>query len=166
MNAKQFWHGLVMFMLGALWSVIVLAFLLPSECRAESVNPQWTVGVHVGSLHSNNRDNVAGRNWNNVNPGLFVRRDNVVVGTYYNSIRKESFYVGYVYSVTDWLDVTIGAVSGYAAPGYSAKPVMPLVVPSVHFDVMHNVAARIHLIPQVSKGGASAVHLSMEYRFN
>lgn len=146
----------------ALWAVI---FLLGTSANAQEA-PTYTIGLHVGSVHSTSRDDVAGKPWNNVNPGLYLRRDNVVIGGYYNSIRKGSLYVGYVYSVTDWLDVTVGIVSGYDGPGYSAKRVMPMVVPSVHFGIVPNVTGRIHLAPQVAKGGATAVHFSIEYKFN
>lgn len=146
----------------------VLFALLVWACLfllGESANAQtYTLGVHLGSVHSTSRDVVAGKPWNNVNPGLYVRRDNVVAGYYINSINKGSGYVAYVYPVTDWLDVTIGLVSGYNGPGYSAKPIMPMVVPSVHFDLGTNLAGRIHLAPQVAKGGATAIHFSLEYR--
>lgn len=147
-------------------ALVLIGMGLACTARAESVNlyPD-AVGVHLGSVHSNSRDEVSGRNWNNANPGVYFRWGNVAVGTYYNSIRKESFYVGYVYPVTDYLDVTVGVISGYNGPGYAAKPIMPMVVPSVHFPIGDSgLRGRIHVAPKVAKGGATAVHFSLEWR--
>lgn len=133
-----------------------------TPCKAD---PVYTLGMHIGSVHSTSRDVVSGKPWNNVNPGLYLRRDNVVIGGYINSINKGSFYVAYVYPVTDWFDVTIGLVSGYNGPGYSAKPIMPMVIPSVHFAIGYGFDGRICIAPQVSKGGATAIHFALEHRF-
>jgi hypothetical protein len=142
---------------------IICGLLIGANANAQSLTPD-VVGVHLGSVHSNNRDEVSGKAWNNANPGVYFRWENVAVGTYYNSIRKDSFYVAYVYPVTDYFDVSVGLITGYNGPGYAAKPVMPMVVPSVHFPISGNVSGRIHVAPKVSKGGATAVHFSIEWR--
>jgi hypothetical protein len=121
-------------------------------------------GVHLGSVHSNSYDPVAQRNWNNSNPGVYFRHDEWVVGTYYNSIRKQSYYVGYVYGITSNIDVILGAVSGYDGAGYKAKQVMPMAIPSLHFPIAHDVSARVNLAIGVGKGSATAVNFSLEYK--
>jgi hypothetical protein len=161
----------------ALWMLagVVYMFAILPPAHAD------VVGVHVGSYHTSKQDSTAGKPWNNVNPGIYYMWDNeglssflpdgrYVIGTYFNSIRKQSAYVGYVYPVTDYLDVVVGVVSGYsgeAANGrrYSGYPVMPLIVPSFHFPLYDGVEARVHVIPKVAKGGAAAVHFSVEMRF-
>lgn len=144
----------------------LLGLGLACTAKAESVNLQPDyAGVHIGSVHSNNRDIVSGKGWNNVNPGVYFRWDNVAIGMYHNSIRKDSYYVGYVYPVTDYLDVTVGVISGYNGPGRTAKALMPMVVPSVHFPIGDTGAiGRIHVAPKVAKGGATAIHFSLEWR--
>ena len=153
----------------------VYAFLITPSANAD------TLGVHIGSYHMEKQDITAGRPWNNVNPGVYYMWEadeglsilpsgRYVVGSYFNSIRKQSAYVGYVYPVTDYLDVVVGLITGYsgeAANGrrYSGYPVMPLIVPSVHFPLFDNVEARIHVLPKAAKGGSTAVHFSIEMRF-
>lgn len=157
---REFLSPVLMFLIG--WTVACIALLATGRCNAE-VMPD-VIGVHLGSWHSTSRDNVAGKAWNGVNPGIYMRWDNVAVGTYYNSIRRESYYVAYVYPVTEWLDVSVGAITGYDRPGYAAKPVMPMLVPSVHWPITDRITGRVHFAPQVMKGGASAIHLSLEFK--
>lgn len=148
--------------LGICFAIVVL-FLLSPAANAEGLKPD-TFGVHVGSYHVEKVDPVTNKGWNNTNPGAYLRWDNVVVGTYYNSIRKQSVYAGYVYPLTDNIDVVVGAVTGYNGPGYSAKAVMPMVVPSFHFAVAKDVEARVHFLPKAAKGGATAIHFSLEFK--
>lgn len=125
-------------------------------------------GMHIGSKHFPAHD------WNNRNPGIYLTGEvsglstsysqwangRWVAGTYYNSERKESFYVGRILPVFDNLDVVVGAITGY-----KAYAVMPMVVPSVHFRVVGNWSARIHYLPKVASDGAHVVHLSIERKF-
>lgn len=123
-----------------------------------------TIGVHAFSVHSNARDKVSGERWNNANPGLYARWDTIVVGTYYNSIRRQSFYAGYVYPLSNHFDVVLGAVTGYDGPGYRAKAVMPMVIPSFHMPITDNLSARVNLAVGIGKGSATAVNFALEYR--
>lgn len=128
------------------------------------------IGMHIGSVHSNNYDPVAKRNWNNANPGLYAKWNvgndmgAYVVGSYYNSIRKQSVYAGYAYPVLPNLDVVVGVVSGYNGPGYRAKAIMPMVVPSLHFPITDTISARFNLAIGVGKGSATALNFALEYR--
>jgi len=122
-----------------------------------------TFGVHVGSVHSNKNSN-----WNNSNPGVYAvwgvhdlstfADGNYVAGTYYNSIRKQSFYVGRLF---EWGNVGLiaGVVTGYS------RPALPMVVPTVRLDLTPHWKARITVVPKVDKNGAAAVHFSFEYKF-
>lgn len=138
-----------------------VGFLLSKKANAELI--VHTMGVHVGSQH------FPASSWNNVNPGIYFRgtinnagwaSGDYVVGSYYNSERKGSAYVGYVYPVSDHFDMVVGAITGY-----KAAPVLPMVVPSVHFLLVSDVELRIHYLPKIDKGGAHVVHLSLERRF-
>lgn len=140
-------------------------FLLSSKANAELV--VHTAGMHVGSHHFPNEG------WNNVNPGVYLRGSinsrsdelrwldgDYVVGAYYNSERKGSLYAGRIYPIAANLDVVVGVISGY-----KAAPILPMVVPSVHFRLLDGWNARVHYLPKIEKSGAHVVHLSLERKF-
>ena len=138
----------------------LLSATVVALCLSAAVAHADVIGVHIGSVHAPKAE------WNNVNPGIYYRHEspdwykNVVVGTYYNSERRQSAYAGVVYPLTDNIDVTVGAITGY-----KRAPVLPLVVPSFHFNVSGPWDARIHYLPKVEKSGAHVLHLSIERRF-
>lgn len=150
--------------LSAIIGIILIVCCVTGKCEEIKVDHDYVVGMHVASVHSTPRDNVAGRDWNNANVGVYFRRDNVVVGTYYNSIRKESFYAGYVQPITDNVDIIVGAVSGYNGPGYRAKPVMPMLIPSAHWDITSKFGIRANLAIGVGKNSATALNFALEYK--
>ena len=51
-----------------------------------------TLGIHTFSYHNNG-------NYNDTTPGLYLERNQFVIGAYHNSIRKTSVYAGYTW---DW----------------------------------------------------------------
>lgn len=145
--------------------IVVTVMALSTVCaKAEGLAPD-VVGLHIGSWHTSKVDHVAGRPWNNYNPGIYARWDNIVVGTYLNSIRKQSYYVGYAYPLFEHVDIVLGVVSGYSGPGYKARPVMPMVIPSIHFPISDSVHGRINIAFGIGKGSATAVNFAVEYRF-
>ena len=111
-----------------------------------------TVGLHLASVHLPKRD------FNNTNPGLYVRTDGGwTAGAYRNSLNRTSAYAGYT---MEWgrLAVTGGAVTGYA------EKVQPLLVPSMKVATLGGVSARVAFIPRVEKRIESHVlHLSLEF---
>lgn len=157
--------------LGCIAVASVSLFLLSNKANAEIVVD--TVGVHIGSHHW------PASAWNNVNPGLYVQgtinspsgevgwgpgnllpNGRYVAGGYYNSERRGSAYVGYVYPVTSYLDVVVGAITGY-----KAAPILPLVVPSVHVGLGGGWSARLNYLPKIESSGAHVLHLSLERKF-
>lgn len=117
-----------------------------------------TVGLHIGSQHYPAKD------FNNFNPGAYYRWDSApvaggipVIGGYYNSERRASFYGGLHYQ-WGYAGVTIGAITGYS------KPVLPLVAPSIMLPITDRVAARVVYLPKVEKRGAHVVHLMLEFK--
>lgn len=115
-----------------------------------------TVGVHLVSTHGDD-------GYNNTNPGIYVRFDNgFTVGSYLNSYKRQSTYVGYTLehrAETLSAAVTVGAVTGYR------KAVMPLLVPSVAYHIGPN-AVRVAYAPKPPQGGGSwCLHLMAERHF-
>lgn len=142
---------------------LVSLCLLGSVAQAEGLRPD-AFGVHLFSVHSERNDTTCGCRWNNANPGIYARWDRVVVGTYYNSIRRQSVYAGYSYPLFDNLDIVVGVVTGYDGPGRSAKAVMPMVIPSAHFKVTQDLSVRVNFAIGVQRGAASAVNLALEWK--
>lgn len=122
-----------------------------------------TVGVHVGSWHSN-------PGYNNVNPGVMARADSgLTAGAYCNSeSRSERFptaprcqlaaYAGYH---RDW-DLAPGlkvGLTGGVLTGYSRAQVLPFVVPSL----LIGDHVRLIYAPKVEPKGVQTVSLVLEF---
>ena len=84
-------------------SAVLLAFALCAfGVRAQSV------GLHLVSVHIPAREGQ-----HNFNPGIYVRFDNgVTLGTYHNTLGKQTFYAGYTVEHGPFA-LTLGAASGY-----------------------------------------------------
>jgi hypothetical protein len=122
------------------------------------------IGVHVASFHTERIDETSGKPWNNANVGVYAKWDRWVGGAYYNSIRQTSVYAGYAYPLFDNLDIVVGVVTGYDGPGYSAKAIMPMVIPSAHFAITPDISVRVNLALGVQKGAATAVNFALEWK--
>lgn len=138
-----------------------------------SARPPIRVGVMLGSVHSSRVDVIAHREWNNFNPGVYIGVADTwaslggewTIGTYYNSIRKQSVFAAYSYHLADNFDVLVGAVSGYNGPGYAAKQVSPMLVPSFHCAIGMGYSARVSLAVGVYKNSATALNFAIEKQF-
>jgi hypothetical protein len=135
---------------------------------AEAVRSAWVpavIGVHTFSVHSNHWDAVAGRDWNSSNLGMYARWDNgIVVGTYYNSIRRQSAYAGWVWPLNNYIDIVVGGITGYDRVGSSSKPVIPMLVPTIHVPLTQSMDARVMFLPKAEKRGAAVVHFTLEFK--
>lgn len=126
-----------------------------------------TVGLHLGTKHfSQNKvsSKHAQGTWNDINPGVYVKLQNgMTFGTYYNSERKQSAYVGRTFSknLTQNLEIaaTVGIISGYN------KSVLPLVLPTVAYKFHQDFAARVGFVPKVNKQGSAGLHFMVEKQF-
>lgn len=138
-------------------------FLMSPKANAEVA--LTGLGIHVGSHHWPAQD------FNNTNPGVYLKGTinavpyvpdgTYVLGTFYNSERKQSVYAGYVYPLVGGFDVVLGAISGY-----KASPVLPLVAPSYSLRILDSAwTARLTYLPKIEKSGAHVLHLSLEYKF-
>jgi len=91
--------------------------------------------MHLNSWHSKHNDS-----FNTSNPGVFVQYQGYAVGTYYNSMRKQSLYAGKIWDLDDdcRYEIQAGIVSGYTTK------VLPYVAASVKFD-LQEVQKGLHL---------------------
>jgi hypothetical protein len=114
-----------------------------------------TIGAHIASQHYPQRD------WNNVNPGLYLRTDaGLTFGTYRNSERVQSFYAGWTCERNAG-PVSFAATAGLIT-GYRRATVLPMLVPSVALPAVDGWRARISFVPRFEKSGSNVVHLSVE----
>jgi hypothetical protein len=120
---------------------------------AFSAHADTTLGLHLGTWHDRH-------GYNNFNPGLYVVKDNNVVGAYHNSERGTSAYAAHVFETESrTFALTVGAVVGY-----KNRPVTPLVLPSIRVGT-DDFSVRVTLIPAAEKHGTTAVHFSTEIHF-
>lgn len=137
--------------------------------QAEEVEPSkekdLSIGVHMRSYHD------AGH-FNNNNHGLYIRKDNFVVGDYYNSIKKNSFYFGYILEVktpnvplVDSVGIMVGIITGYNKRSHIVGNFSPMIVPSVKFLVTDDLGFRVTWIPKTDMTKANVLHLSLEKSF-
>lgn len=134
---------------------------------AQPVGHGFVIGLHMVSLHSEPTYpcdvQVDGRcNFNNTNPGLYVvAPSGLTLGAYINSYRQWSSYAGWTWHTADnRFALTVGGVTGYRF-----ATVMPVVIPSVRFDLNEQWGARLSVIPKAGDGLVQAVHLSLETRW-
>lgn len=123
--------------------------LTHSQSLDLSLNPQpdIRVGLHVGSYHSK-------PGYNNVNPGVYFRYDNLAVGTYRNSLipgvhrpgfNTHSAYVVYLWQLHQNVELATGIITGYRT-----SPA-PLVMPNFVFNIHKNMYARVFYLPKIGK---------------
>lgn len=117
------------------------------------------IGLHLNSYHTNTKEN-----YNNDNPGVYFRYDNWIVGTYKNSIRKQTTYVAKSFvSESCRYELVLGAAAGYRIP------VMPMLGVGINFDiseVSEKTKLKILIAPSVNKSVNGAVfHAVLEKSF-
>lgn len=113
---------------------------------------QAIIGVHVATAHF-------APGYNDSNPGLYARLANgLTIGTYYNSERRTSTYVGI--TCTDLyksVDVSVLVLTGYRTDP------LPAIVPSKRIDLDNRFGVRISLL--LPPNSAPAMHFSLEQVF-
>ena len=136
---------------------VVIAAMFASFCTlpARAFEAPAVLGLHLATVHS-------ASGFCNINPGAYAVWENgFTVGAYRNSeCERVSAYAGWTWQTEGRLraGVTAGLITGYRR-----APVMPLLVPSVSFDVSPSTTVRLSFIPKVEKGGANALHFSLEF---
>lgn len=114
------------------------------------------LGLHLATAHLDAGE----KHLNDYNPGVYVSTaDGMTVGTYRNSDRRRSNYVGRTFSSSsgNW-GLTIGAVTGYQ------HRVLPLVVPSYKARFSDTTAVRAGLLPKAGPNGVLGLHFSIEWK--
>lgn len=136
-----------------------------------------TVGLDLVSAHIPHA-----ADQNNVNPGIYARFDNgLLLGTYRNTIRRQSLLIAYQHDFNATFGVLIGAVSGYQkhrevipcqtacfepatyTTGWSRGYFTPVLAPTFTFPQVAGFTPRVTFIPGI--GGSSVFHLSVEKSF-
>jgi hypothetical protein len=164
-----------------------LALLFGLCCAAHADPLPTVVGLHLVSYHAEKGGSSSSgdRGWNNRNPGVYAMWGNgATVGTFKNSLYRQSTYLGWTISDSSNLaSLTLGVISGYdkITSGMGdhqdvrcdsthgcrlvnlKSVILPLVVPSVRIGIMGGLSARLSLLA-VPKQPAAA-HLSLEWRF-
>lgn len=130
---------------------VLLSFLAPA--MAETV-----IGLHIGTKHFD-----TDKQWNDFNPGAYVKFSNgVTAGVFKNSESNKSYYVGTTASkqMTQQIEVsaTIGVMHGYS------QGTIPFVLPSVAYK-FNDYALRFGYVPKVNKQGAAGLHMMIEQQF-
>lgn len=147
---------------------VLVGSLISLACftaQAQEKENDLVIGLHLGSYHD------AG-NFNNVNPGIYVRKNNFVVGDYYNSEKRNSFYFGYLLEaktpkvpLLDSVAVIVGGITGYRKDTQIAG-FTPMFIPSAKFLVTDDFGFRLAFIPRISDlNPANVYHLSVEKSF-
>ena len=143
-----------------------LGMVLMAMSLLKAYGQETTLGIHTLSYHN-------GGNYNDITPGLYLERNNVVVGAYHNSIRNTSFYGGYTWTwplhpnpIVHAVSFTGGLVSGYRHKGYNSD-ISILGATSLRHDLDNRQALRLSILPLHKSSSATYVlHLSYEVKLN
>jgi hypothetical protein len=139
-------------------AILALASL---TTHAEGLGPN-SVGLHVATYHFS--DPARGADpWNNSNPGVYLKWDYVMAGTFINSGGVRSNYIAVHYEERVSRDFSVGAVAG-AATGY-ARHVSPLLGFTGRWHVTPETSAAITLTPKYGPGSSGAAHLTLDHAF-
>ena len=109
-------------------------------------------GLHLGSLHLG-ADGSRMKEYNDVNPGFYVRKGDWQGGLYHNSYHKPSAHLMRVFDLGNGFSAGLGGVTGYK------YPITPVPVLSYKLSDM----LRLTAMPSVDKGTLGALHLSAEF---
>lgn len=149
---------------------ILSLVLLVAACAVSAQEAKFGVHLvshHFGSGKSGHWSEPAYK-FNNNNYGVYGVYDGWTAGVFYNSERRTSFYAGYTWETQQWhklsAAVTLGAITGYRD---GARP-YPMVIPSVAWEhglLGSGSTLRAMVMPKAAENGATAIHLSHEWKF-
>lgn len=140
---------------------IIFALAAVFGCAAQAA----TFGVHIGSAH------YPGAHYqNNLNPGMYLRTDDgLTFGTYYNTLRRTSFYAGYTLEYGPF-GLMAGAITGYQPKRIEGrmyghgKTLTPIVSLGLHLPSLSGFTPMLMLVPPFGNSPA-VLHLAFEHRF-
>lgn len=123
------------------------------------------IGLHLASYHTDAPTNKAyGPAYNNVNPGVYAAtKCGLIVGTYRNSIRRQTAYIGLNQDIK--LTKNVGLFGSIAlATGYE-KTIISMGMIGAYGQV-NNYRLRLGYIPKFEKMNDTHVfHVTIERRF-
>lgn len=118
------------------------------------------IGLHIASHHFPERDYQQNRNI-----GIYLRSDNWQIGTYRNTINRQSYYAAKSIEIGAGFEIMGGVVSGYqrrGGMGYSPGALTPLIGITYAAPKILGVTPRVWLIPPAPHN-STVLHLSLEY---
>lgn len=150
------------YLIGAL--IALTSFAVQADDEPESKG-SMIIGMHLGSIHDRG-------DYNNVNPGLYVRSGAWTGGIYRNSLRKTSLYGGYTFDyetpslpLVKTLSLTVGVVSGYPNTIKGTKLSL-MLAPSAKIPLTQETSLRLTVLPRFrAYNQATAYHFSIEKSF-
>lgn len=124
----------------------------------------WIIGLHLWSTHFGACYDIDKhcRRYESATTGIYARAPNGgTFGAFTNSYGNPSAYAGWTFETKDRRFALLVA----GVTGYERAAVLPLVVPSVRFEIAQRTALRVAGLPRFEKQGASVVHLALEKDF-
>lgn len=112
----------------------------------------YTLGLNLGSVHLN-QGLQRERRYNDVNPGVYVRKGDWQGGVYHNSYHKPSAYVMRLMELGNGFSAGLGGVTGYK------YPITPM--PILAYKLGDNL--RVSAFPSADSGVLGAIHFSTEF---
>lgn len=107
------------------------------------------IGLNIATAHID-----ADIPQNNFNPGLYFQTSGgLVFGSYYNSIYRQTTYVGFTSKIGK-VEVVTGVGTGYN------DSVIPMILPSMKFGPL-----RVMYLPKMGITGSHIMHFSIEREF-
>ena len=137
-------------MSGRILAAIVLCVFAAALGTCAHAQPV-TIGVHIGSVH------LPAREFNNVNPGLYVRQGAWQAGAYRNSYDHTTVYAVRAWPLTERAELAAGLATGYRE-AWDHGPLAPMAAFSYRFDG----GTRLSFLPPTPKT-SGVVHLSKEF---
>lgn len=109
------------------------------------------------------------KRFNNDTPGLGLlcateKPDtSVAVGTYYNSLRKQSYYAAVAYQPYRLGSVKIGGLAGVVT-GYR-EGLTPMLAAAVSVPITKSISAHIMAVPSITSVSPATAALSFSFKF-
>ena len=145
------------------WAASAWCQTIPTQPPASAWLPT-RMGLHIASAHSS-------RAYNNTNLGVYLSwqdtgGDGPILGTYYNSERRQSVYAVYTWAYRPTTTSAFSAaVSAGLVTGYLGRSATLLLVPSIATHLSTATSLLLTYAPKSDKRGAHALLLSTEWKF-
>lgn len=123
----------------------------------------WIIGLHLWSTHFGAcyEQALVCKPYAAATQGIYWRAPSgLTVGGFRNSYGGDSAYAGWTFETQDGrFALMVGGVTGYRRAA-----VLPIVAPSVRFELGAGVALRVAGLPKAGHSAAPVLHLALERR--